>query len=98
LRFLRIYIRPDDTPSSATKCSSDDKPAFADLHPSVGVAKNHCNASFSLLRLLSGKKRSESWTHGVSLLRFPQSREPGFECHHLNQSMAAGTGAGIGDS
>jgi len=31
LRFLRIYIRLDDTPSSATKCSSDDKPAFADF-------------------------------------------------------------------
>jgi hypothetical protein len=23
----------DDTPSSATKCSSDDKPAFADFTP-----------------------------------------------------------------
>jgi hypothetical protein len=27
----QINIRVDDTPSSATKCSSDDKPAFADF-------------------------------------------------------------------
>jgi hypothetical protein len=60
--------------------------------------QNHFNISFSLLRLLSGKKRSESWTHGVSLLRFPQSRESGFGCRNLNRRPAAGTGAGIGDS
>jgi hypothetical protein len=31
LWLLRVYFRADDTPLSATKCSSNDKPAFADL-------------------------------------------------------------------
>jgi hypothetical protein len=59
--------------------------------------QNYFTVSFSLLQLLSGKKRSESWTHWASLLKFPHSREPGFGCLHLNRRTAAGTDAELGN-